>query len=240
MSSPAVLLALVGGMMLLSSSGARASAPAKPKLPKPLGKPPTASSTAPKLVVPASPPRGGAVPGSVPKGAVKPGTPPPTAPLKPGEPRPEWLFPVDYPAEFTPLNPNPAPSSKAPSQLKTPVRKPLGQAVKRALASVAPTPGSVPASPVLETNRGAPTPPGYDPAKAKSRARALAAHLAKKGPAGYSRSEVKSWQQQAGLTPDGLYGGSSRGALIHFGVADPPRAFFAPIATLPYVPPEQR
>jgi hypothetical protein len=64
--------------------------------------------------------------------------------------------------------------------------------------------------------------------------------LAKKGPAGYSHEQLKIWQRQAALTPDGVYGGSTRGALIAFGVKDPPRPFFKPVATIPYVPPEQR
>jgi hypothetical protein len=96
-------------------------------------------------------------------------------------------------------------------------------------------------SPVLQPRpQGPQIPAGYDPAKARAGAPAIASHLAKKGPAGYSHEQLKIWQRQAALTPDGVYGGSTRGALIAFGVKSPPRPFFQPVATIPYVPPEQR
>jgi hypothetical protein len=96
-------------------------------------------------------------------------------------------------------------------------------------------------SPVLQPRpQGPQIPVGYDPAKARAGASAIASHLAKKGPANYSHEQLKIWQRQAALTPDGVYGGSSRGALIAFGVTNPPRPFFKPVATIPYVPPEQR
>jgi hypothetical protein len=96
-------------------------------------------------------------------------------------------------------------------------------------------------SPVLQPkSQGPQIPAGYDPAKAKAGASAIASHLAKKGPSGYSHPQLAIWQKQAALAPDGIYGGSTRGALIAFGVKDPPRPFFKPVATIPYVPPEQR
>lgn len=96
-------------------------------------------------------------------------------------------------------------------------------------------------SPVLQPkSQGPQIPAGYDPAKAKAGASAIASHLAKKGPAGYSHPQLAIWQKQAALAPDGIYGGSTRGALIAYGVANPPRPFFKPVATIPYVPPEQR
>jgi hypothetical protein len=96
-------------------------------------------------------------------------------------------------------------------------------------------------SPMLQpTPQGPQIPAGYDPAKARTGASAIASYLAKKGPAGYSREQLRTWQRHAALTPDGVYGGSTRGALIAFGVKNPPRPFFQPVATIPYVPPEQR
>jgi len=96
-------------------------------------------------------------------------------------------------------------------------------------------------SPVLQPKpQGPQIPAGYDPAKAKAGASAIASHLAKKGPAGYSHPQLAVWQKQAALAPDGIYGGSTRGALIAYGVTNPPRPFFKPVATIPYVPPEQR
>jgi hypothetical protein len=231
----AIAFAVLGAILLLAGgSSAPAKKPAaKPKLPAPIGTPPAKPA---QKVVPGSPPAGGKVPGSAPTGGVKPGTPPAAATVAP-VPRPDYLFPVDYPADFTPLHPNPPSSTSSTSKAVKPAAKPLGRSLKQGLTSVAPP--SVRASPELETKPRT-LPAGYDPAKAKSRARALASHLAKKGPAGYSRAEVKSWQVQAALAADGIYGGSTRGALIYFGVPDPPRPFAAPVATLPYVPPAQR
>lgn len=123
----------------------------------------------------------------------------------------------------------------APSGAKPPPA-PMPAPVVRA-PQVSPTPSPVAASP----KGPKPTPAGYDPAKARAGAKALAAHLATKGTAGYSRELVKTWQRQAGMEKvDGIYGGATRGALLYFGVKDPPRAFFKPVETIPYVPPEQR
>lgn len=192
-----------------------------PALPaKPIGQPPAtvtelkaaapAKTTAPAATAPKY-----VAPGSPPKGATLPGTPPKGA-----------ATPGAKPGTYTKPPPLPTPP--------TPAAQPL-------LSNVLPPAegGSVKASPVLEPGRGTP-PAGYDPAKAKTRARAIAANLAKKGRTSYSHADLKSWQLQAGLTADGLYGGSTRGALIYFGVADPPRPFSPPVATLPYVPPDQR
>lgn len=96
--------------------------------------------------------------------------------------------------------------------------------------------GTVPASPELEPRHGR-TPPGYAPDKARASAREIAALLAKKGPKAYDHHKLFVWQTWAGLRPDGEYGGSTRGALVFFGVPDPPRPFSAPYATLPYAPP---
>lgn len=79
-------------------------------------------------------------------------------------------------------------------------------------------------------------PDGYDPVAARKAARGVANNL-KKGRAGYSRPLLKQWQKQAGIAPDGVYGGATRGALIFFGEKDPPRAFFPPLDTVPYRPP---
>jgi hypothetical protein len=134
--------------------------------------------------------------------------------------------------------------ARAAAPVRAPIAKPLGKVVAQQEAQQQAKPPAAPAegvraSPELEPNRGS-LPTGYNPTSARSRAQAMAAHLAKKGPANYSHPELRSWQTQAGLHADGLYGGSSRGALIYFGVKDPPRPFFKPVATLPYVPPEQR
>lgn len=85
-----------------------------------------------------------------------------------------------------------------------------------------------------------PLPAGYSPAQARKEAASLAAHLKRAGRAGYDRRMLEAWQKKAGLTPDRIYGGATRGALIFYGVKDPVPAFFAPTATVTFVPPEKR
>jgi hypothetical protein len=85
-------------------------------------------------------------------------------------------------------------------------------------------------------------PAGYDPAAARRGARALAAHLKRAGRANYDRRLLEQWQRQAGLMPDRIYAGGTRGALLAYGVksAEAPAPFFKPFETIPYVPPEKR
>jgi hypothetical protein len=85
-----------------------------------------------------------------------------------------------------------------------------------------------------------PLPAGYSPVQARKEAVSLAAHLKRAGRAGYDRRMLEAWQKKAGLTPDRIYGGASRGALIYYGVKDPVAAFFPPTQTVPFVPPEKR
>lgn len=109
-------------------------------------------------------------------------------------------------------------------------------AAMRARASERGDVGTVKASPELEPRHGQ-TPIGFDPDKARAQAPGIAALLATKGPKGYPRKRLADWQTLAGLRSDGEYGGSTRGALVFYGVAKPPRPFKAPFATLPYHPP---
>jgi hypothetical protein len=179
--------------------------------------------------------------GSKKKTAAKPRTRPKLPPPMTAKPKPLAVKPPAAKARpSTPLYVVPGSPPKGavlPGRPKPAAAKPAP--MHSAKKSPAKPAGGVKASPELEPNRGSP-PAGYDPQKARAQARAIAAHLAKKGPASYSHQLLKTWQRQAALNPDGLYGGSSRGALIYFGVKDPPRPFFKPVATLPYVPPEQR
>lgn len=85
-----------------------------------------------------------------------------------------------------------------------------------------------------------PQPTGYNPQAARREAASLAAHLKRAGRAGYDRRMLESWQRKAGLIPDRIYGGASRGALRFYGVSDPPLAFFPPTEEIPFVPPEKR
>jgi hypothetical protein len=142
--------------------------------------------------------------------------------------------------EATPFRP-PPPLPTVPAATPAAPARPMGPMVdvEVPINRVNATTNNV--SPVLQPkSQGPQIPAGYDPAKAKAGASAIASHLAKKGPAGYSHPQLAVWQKQAALAPDGIYGGSTRGALIAYGVKDPPRPFFKPVATIPYVPPEQR
>lgn len=216
-------------------AGAGAKPAAKPAA-NPAAKP---LSAAPRYVAPGSAPKGAAQPGTPPAGAQPPGA-------RPASPA---TLTISKP-QIRPATPAERAQAKraapAKNAVNTRVTKPTAKRGPTPLPSLVPaqtTPAqgapAVKASPELEPHRGS-LPAGYDPAKARARARAIAAHLAKKGPASYSRVELRTWQTHAGLRADGLYGGSSRGALVYYGVSDPPRPFSAPVATLPYVPPEQR
>lgn len=61
---------------------------------------------------------------------------------------------------------------------------------------------------------------------ARKEAPALAKHLRSKGRAGYARQSVRAFQGHAGITVDGIYGPLTESALRHFGVSNPPAAFF--------------
>lgn len=78
--------------------------------------------------------------------------------------------------------------------------------------------------------------PGYDPATARRLAPALASNVVQRK-YNYDRKLAKQFQTAAGLDADGAYGGSSVGALRYFGIANPPRALFKPLAEQPYAPP---
>jgi outer membrane biosynthesis protein TonB len=101
----------------------------------------------------------------------------------------------------------------------------------------APPKPSTPAQPSQSTPA---TPPGYDPAAARRSASSIANHLQRSGRSNYDRRLLEQWQRQAGVAPDRIYGGATRGALIYYGVKDPPGPFFPPTQTVPFVPPEKR
>lgn len=76
-------------------------------------------------------------------------------------------------------------------------------------------------------------PAGFNPTTARKLAKAVANNITNKG-ANYSHEQLRSFQRAAGIDADGLYGGSSRGALIFFGVPRPPATLFKPTQTVPY------
>jgi peptidoglycan hydrolase-like protein with peptidoglycan-binding domain len=67
--------------------------------------------------------------------------------------------------------------------------------------------------------------PGVNLEAARRGSSAVAANLKRKGKAGYDRRALSTWQKQAGLAADGLYGAKTRAALLAHGVKDPPPPF---------------
>lgn len=132
----------------------------------------------------------------------------------------------------------PATAAERDAAAKKKAAKKPGQRVEGDTPPRRKPPGTVSASPELEPHHGPSHPPGYDPAQARARAPAIAALLARKGPKAYPRAALAEWQRLAGIRVDGEYAGSTRGALVHYGVDDPPRPFGQPYATLPYHPPD--
>jgi hypothetical protein len=92
-----------------------------------------------------------------------------------------------------------------------------------------------PAAPRADTTPRS-QPSGYNPTAARRGAPSIANHLKRAGKAKYDHRLLRQWQTQSGLKPDGLYGPASRGALLFFGVKDPPQPFSG-TGTTPYQPP---
>lgn len=127
-----------------------------------------------------------------------------------------------------------AAAAKAAEQLEA-AHAPLPS--KRTTAPKPAPPSKLTAAPPPPSKLTTQAPDGYDPDKARRTAPALAEHLRRKA-RDYDRRLAKAWQTAAALDADGIYGGATRGALIHYGVRNPPRALFKPTATIPYTPPE--
>lgn len=103
-------------------------------------------------------------------------------------------------------------------------------------ATQAPSPRPA-GSPVSAPVAPVPTDGGLDLATARRLAPTLAQRIRRQQ---YStdRRLVSQFQRAAGLPQDGLYGGKTRGALIYFGVKDPPPALFKPTKTEAYRVPQ--
>ena len=79
-------------------------------------------------------------------------------------------------------------------------------------------------------------PHGYNPPEAKRLARIVTRNIAEKRYS-YDRGLLKRFQLAAGLKPDGIYGGSSTGALQFYGATRAPKPLFKPKTVTPYTPP---
>lgn len=107
-----------------------------------------------------------------------------------------------------------------------------------------PTPGPPAPSPSELGPELAPAPPpppdggdgppaGFNVPTARRLAKQVANNITNKK-YDYSRQLLRDFQRAAGLTADGLYGGTTHGALIALGVPRPPSALFKPTASVPY------
>lgn len=123
-----------------------------------------------------------------------------------------------------PAAPKAAPKAPAPAQVtKT-----------SATPKVAPKAAAKPAPVAASTIAGAAPAKGFSVSLAKSLAPKVNSNLVAKKAAGYDHSLLKQFQVAAGIAADGLYGGGARGALIYYGIANPPQPFFKPTATTSY------
>ena len=106
-----------------------------------------------------------------------------------------------------------------------------------AAPAVVTTPAAQPSVPVTQLPPPVPTPiptlPGLNLPLASQLALQVEANIKSKK-ANYDRVLLKQFQSAAGLTVDGLYGGSSAGALRYFLHRAPPKALVAPLAEKPY------
>jgi murein L,D-transpeptidase YcbB/YkuD len=128
--------------------------------------------------------------------------------------------------------------------------KPLSSTVLAALASSRQplTPATAkpavptPAAPVVHPSAvQAPTmptsvPTGYNPTLARTLARQVVTDVRSKS-YNYNRTLVSQFQAAAGIKVDGIYGGSTVGAMKYFGADRAPKALFAPYGEVPYTPP---
>lgn len=125
--------------------------------------------------------------------------------------------------------PKPAPKAVAKT-VPTPAAPPKPVPKPRAAPKPAPAPAPAP----MPVAAPAPAPAGYDPDGARKMAASLSQHLTRAGRPGYDRRLLRTFQTKAGIKPDGIYGGSSRGALLFFGASNAPAPFFPPLETVPY------
>lgn len=133
------------------------------------------------------------------------------------------------PAASAPAKPAPKPVAK-PKAL--PAVKPAAKAAPKPAAKLAakPKPAQSEAATLATSKPGV----GFGPSHARKMAKQVNDNLVSKGRNAYDRALLKKFQSYAGIAADGLYGGTSRGALIYYGIANPPQPFFKPTTTVSY------
>ena len=198
----------------------KAKAPAKPKAKAPAKAPApgkTKVAPAPKKA-PAKPAAKAPAPGKTkvapaPKPAPKPAAKAPAKPAAPA-PKPAAKAPPPKPA------PKPAPKKPAPKKAVRGLEElEVNPTNIRPVSFPAPMPALVLSSPPVRSHARLPR-------SAPAGARGVAGHLAKRGPASYSRQVVSDWQRHAGLPVHGRYDVATRESLQRAGVPDPPRPFY--------------
>ena len=113
----------------------------------------------------------------------------------------------------------PQPGQPQPTQPQTPTLDPSTWGIQIPPAQP-PAPSPSPPAPVPM-----PSPATFNEAQARALAPRVAYNLRNRGSRRYDHDLLRRFQRAAGLDADGLYGGSTRGALIYFGVRNPPSPF---------------
>lgn len=105
-----------------------------------------------------------------------------------------------------------------------PAPAPAGPERKPVVTVTSPRSVPVESEPSTPEPEGPTPPPGYNPVSARKLSKQVARNIDAKGCVGYSRQLLRQFQRSAGIAVDGLYGGGSRGALVHYGIRRPPEA----------------
>jgi len=167
--------------------------------------------------------------------SVQPPTDVPNAPMTPAVP---YVMPAELAQTYQEINARNAATNAEPMQgssfmppvLPAPPAPPEPPPMTDTIESVALPP--MDAAPIATLPSSAP-PAGYDPAKARTLAKQVAANITNKKN-NYAREMLAQFQRAAGIASEGIYGGESRGALEFYGVRRPPPALFKPTGTIPY------
>jgi len=138
---------------------------------------------------------------------------------------PAVVEPPPAPVEHTAPPPPPPPPVDVSPALPTPVVPP-----PVVVPSLPVRPDSD--APIIEVSARDKPPAGFDAAIASTLAPGVAKDI-KTRQYDFDRAQLKRFQAAAGLTPDGVYGNDSWGALLYY-TSDAPKALYKPSAPTPY------